>query len=547
MTIAAAELPVVGPYRILKAIGAGGSARIDLARVERAYGFQRHVVIKRPLEHLRNDPSVAASLRREAELGGRLRHPNLVAVLDAGQHDGYDYLALEYVHGASLGTLMQAESHDAAETGAVRQLPLVAALSIVIEVARGLHEAHELTGADGTVLGLVHRDVSPNNILLGADGTVKLSDFGIAKDTRVSTLSGSMRGTVTYMAPEQCRGHAFDRRADVFSLGVILFELVTGRRLFWADNDVASLHKVLSGLIPDPHTLVPGLAPELAAIMLAAVAPDQQARTKTTAELADRLEDHAASTGIGTGARWIARTMEEVLGVRSAPWIEVGPLSSEPGDERSLVAVIEGSLEVPEDTLTPTFGATDEEAVDDPVLVPRHVTQPMAEAPRAPGPSLQVVAPARRRRAVIALGLAGAITIVLAVVIGSSTSRRDSGPDREASPPPPPTRAALPSPIEAPSVSPSTDASEPAGTAESAPVPVPAGSAAVDPSDRRRRRRTPSRPPVVTVAAPNLPVDAGVTPDAGVVSIDAARPVEWNPNLLLPTDDPKAPRRRTSP
>ncbi|MEO7094637.1 MAG: serine/threonine-protein kinase, partial [Polyangiales bacterium] len=296
---AAAEHAVVGPYRIVKAIGAGGSARIDLARIDRAYGFQRHVVIKRPLEHLRSDPSVAASLRREAHLGGQLRHPNLVAVLDAGEHDGYDYLALEYIHGASLRTLMQ----PAAVTtdGAVRALPLAVALSIVIEVARGLHEAHELAAADGTSLGLVHRDVSPNNILLGADGTVKLADFGIAKDTRVSTLSGSMRGTVTYMAPEQCRGHAFDRRADVFSLGVILFELVTARRLFWADNDVASLHKVLSGVIPDPRVLVPGIAPELAAILVSTVAADPDARFATTAALADELEAYAVRAGVATG------------------------------------------------------------------------------------------------------------------------------------------------------------------------------------------------------------------------------------------------------
>ncbi|HET7500836.1 MAG TPA: serine/threonine-protein kinase, partial [Kofleriaceae bacterium] len=214
---AAADREHVGPYRIVQAIGAGGSARIDLARIDRAYGFQRHVVIKRPLEHLRGNAGVAAQLRREARIGGRLHHPNLVAVLDAGVHDGYDYLVLEYVHGAALRAVMQAET-----PGAVRELPLAVALSIVCDVARGMHEAHELTDEHGAPLGLVHRDVSPGNILLGLDGTVKLADFGIAKETRISTLSGSMHGTVTYMAPEQCQGHAFDRRADVFSLGVIL-------------------------------------------------------------------------------------------------------------------------------------------------------------------------------------------------------------------------------------------------------------------------------------------------------------------------------------
>ncbi|CAN5923094.1 hypothetical protein BH11MYX3_BH11MYX3_47730 [soil metagenome] len=527
MTVAAAELPVVGPYRILKAIGAGGSARIDLARGGRAYGFQLHVVIKRPLEHLRNDPSVAASLRREDELGGRLRHPNLVAVLDAGQHDGYDYLALEYVHGASLRTLMQATSHEDTDTGVVRRLPLVAALSIVIEVARGLHEAHELTGAHGNVLGLVHRDVSPNNILLGADGTVKLSDFGIAKDTRVSTLSGSMRGTVTYMAPEQCRGHAFDRRADVFSLGVILFELVTGRRLFWADNDVASLHKVLSGLIPDPRTLVPGLAPQLSAIMLAAIAPDQEARTRTTAELADRLEEYAARACIGTGARWIARTMEAELGVRSAPWIETDVAASatapEPAEELSLVSVIEGTVDGPDDALPPTFGDTSDDVVEERVGV------------GAP-PSVNA-RPGRQRRVVIAI--AAATSIALAVGIGMalrSGPQPDAGADHAVVPAVPSAASApAPPPAEVPAREPTPDLDvEPAGSA--------AVAAPGDPIDRRRRRRTPVRAPAIVDTAANVPVDAGVTP------VDASRPVEWNPNLLLPTDDPKAPpKRRPSP
>ncbi|MEO8553510.1 MAG: protein kinase, partial [Kofleriaceae bacterium] len=150
----------VGPYKLIRAIGAGGSARIDLARIDRAYGFQRHVVIKRPLEHLRADRNVAASLHREARIGGRLRHPNLVAVLDAGsvadQAGGYDYLVLEYVQGTSLRDLMQTETG-----GQVRAVPLAVGLGIVIDIARGLHDAHELTVEHGEPLGLVHRDVSP--------------------------------------------------------------------------------------------------------------------------------------------------------------------------------------------------------------------------------------------------------------------------------------------------------------------------------------------------------------------------------------------------
>ncbi|HEX3473762.1 MAG TPA: protein kinase [Kofleriaceae bacterium] len=329
MTAATAEdSGLVGPYRVIQAIGAGGSARIDLARIDRAYGFQRHVVLKRPLEHLRGDPNVAASLRREARIGGRLRHPNLVTVLDAGIHDGYDYLVLEYVHGAALRAVMQGDA-----PGQVRDLPLGVALAIASDAARGMHEAHELADDTGAPLGLVHRDVSPGNILLGLDGTVKLADFGIAKETRVSTLSGSMHGTVTYMAPEQCQGHAFDRRADVFSLGVILYELVTGTRLFWADNDVASLHRVLSGAVPRPRQVKPQIAGALEDVVMTAVAYAPERRFATALELATAVEQYAATAGEPLGARWIARALEAVVGPRPVPWLAAAPVLAERSEE----------------------------------------------------------------------------------------------------------------------------------------------------------------------------------------------------------------------
>ena len=545
---AAAEHAVVGPYRIVKAIGAGGSARIDLARIDRAYGFQRHVVIKRPLEHLRSDPSVAASLRREAHLGGQLRHPNLVAVLDAGEHDGYDYLALEYIHGASLRTLMQPAGGT--DDGTVRALPLGTALSIVIEVARGLHEAHELAAADGTSLGLVHRDVSPNNILLGADGTVKLADFGIAKDTRVSTLSGSMRGTVTYMAPEQCRGHAFDRRADVFSLGVILFELVTARRLFWADNDVASLHKVLSGVIPDPRSLVPGLAPELAAILVSTVAADPDARFATAAALADALEAYAVRVGVATSARHVARIMESALGVRGAPWIEVAPAPAEIAafaGEASLVGVIESTLDEPEAEFAPAIAADIEPTVVDAPQFP--VAEEWSRAAR-PAPSPK----SRRRTVVIALALAvaGAASIAFFVASRSASTHAEMGSDpifgqRPGSAAPRPKMGSDP-----------IFGQRSEGSAAPAIEIDPSGAATTDAKQRRRRRMArdaaekaaAAKPPVeapTTAIMPTAP--AAATPrDAGITPNDAvpAR-VEWKPTLLLPTDDPKAPAKRRTP
>lgn len=607
MNTAPAVGPLVGPYRIIKAIGAGGSARIDLARIERAYGFQRHVVIKRPLEHLRGDPTVAASLRREAHLGGQLRHPNLVAVLDAGVHDGYDYLALEYIHGASLRTLMQVPGVD---DGRVRTLPLGTALSIVIEIARGLHEAHELAGPDGTALGLVHRDVSPNNVLIGADGTVKLADFGIAKDTRVTTLSGSMRGTVTYMAPEQCRGHAFDRRADVFSLGVILFELVTSRRLFWADNDVASLHKVLSGVIPDPRTLVPAIAPELAAILVKAVAADPAARPATTAVLADELEGFAARARLAASPRFVARAMAAALGVRAAPWLDALPVTarhdrvSAEDIEASLVGIIQSTPDEPEpefsapvptdadpigaDEPAPGPGSSAPEAM--PVLrsasampLPQMASAlgPMPAPPPRVGTRAEGGNPHARQHRIAILSIGAAV--IATVVIVAFAMRQDPAADRErtgadgtvSGPGATPggsgvTPAVVPAtrgaaPRSTPSTPPATasDAApdlavgaarvdENAGVAPTEPDASPEVAAEHGPTSspestndgKQRQRRRLAREAAAKAAlergsaatpetTPPGPADAGVPNDA-----KPAR-VEWNPNLLLPTDPPK--------
>jgi serine/threonine-protein kinase len=490
----------IGPYRVLKAIGAGGSARIDLARIDRAYNFQRHVVLKRPLEHLRDDPKAAASLRREARIGGMLRHPNLVAILDAGIHDRYDYLVLEYIHGASLRTAMQTDA-----PGRVAEVPLAVALAIVIDTARGLHAAHELTDDTGASLGLVHRDVSPGNVLLGLDGTVKLADFGIAKETRVTTLSGSLHGTVTYMAPEQCRGHAFDRRADLFSLGVILYELVTGTRLFWADNDVASLHRVLSGQVPPPRSVRPEIPAALEAIILSALAPDPERRHATARAFADALERFATDHGEQLGARWIARWMHELIGPRDVPWFGSSTqvdIAIVPGDG-SLVAIIAAT---PDDAASrpESFGPDDGSGIDDPAA------PELASSPAGRG--------SRSRRvwlsALVATGLVGAG--IAATKLATSTSPT---PTTSSSPPTP---LALPPP-------PATPAPPPRAAPAQASTPP---AQPISPSRRRTRTKSTSRPAarIDAQAAPAPTTGSGKATGSGKTT------VEWDPTILLPTD-----------
>lgn len=575
---------LVGPYRLVRAIGSGGSARIDLARLERAYDFQRHVVLKRPLEHLRGDPQVAASLQREARIGGRLRHPNLVSVLDAGEHDGYDYLALEYVHGCSLRSLMQTE-----KPGVVRDVPLPTALGIVIDVARGLHDAHELTDERGSPLGLVHRDVSPGNVLLGSDGAVKVSDFGIAKETRVSTLSGTLHGTVTYMAPEQCRGHAFDRRADLFSVGVILWELVTRTRLFLADNDVASLHRVLSADVTRPRKLRPEISPALEEIVMMALAHDPERRFATARTLADALEALAASEGYVVGARRLASTVEEAVGARDAPWIASTTVAemavmSEPPDpppaasDGSLIAVIE-SLRAEPDAAdsVPTFGLIDERGKGTeegwlPTLPPQSTTEHVHPAPQR----------SRSRLAWIIGGgvTAGLISGVFAMVLGGRHAARPmptATPANAAAPgqiqPAAPVATAGPA---AAAVAPVVDSAQ-AVPPPAPPEAPPAGSGAatteptvaeptIDPNathtptvtgapgtaSHRHHHGTPTSAPKAGSATPTVagttstgtPATAASPDTAGSAAPATTDPapkpanthVEWNPDMLMPSD-----------
>ncbi len=507
----------VGPYVLVKAIGAGGSARVDLARIERAYGFQRHVVIKRPLEHLRSDPRAAESIRREARLGARLRHPNLISILDAGVHDGYDYLVLDYIHGAALRLLMQTD-----EASRVRDVSLEVALTIVRDVARGVHDAHELKDEHGAPLGLVHRDVSPGNVLVGLDGAVKLADFGIAKETRVATLSGSMHGTVTYMAPEQCRGHAFDRRADVFSLGVILYELVTGTRLFWADNDVASLHRVLAGTITRPRKVRPGISPELEELVMTAVAPDQDRRFPTARAFADAVETFAIENGHILVARAVARCMAEMLGPRDAPWIgentvidlaPVAPAFSP--DERlpPLVGVIELS---PGYELPPTFGPTDATVIEE-LSTPERALPPER--------------PVRRRRGALVLGA----SLAIGGIIAFAATRGD---ERTAGSPLAAPGAGNGDPsgvvVKAPpgGGTPAIDggiAEEPDGTGEEEGIEI------EDPDDRVASGSRPTKPTKRQRTRKKREKADTAKANAGSTKTGATK-VQWDPTLLMPTD-----------
>jgi eukaryotic-like serine/threonine-protein kinase len=249
----------VGRYQLVLPLGVGGAASVFLARATGIGGFSRDVAVKLLHPHLRLDKDYVADFLREARLAARIRHPNVLAVLDVGEDPAGVFLVMDWVDGCSLADLLQ---HMRASGTA---MPLPVAMRIVVDALAGLHAAHETVGDDGQSLGLVHRDVSPHNLLLSAAGEVRLSDFGIAKPTAQAghTRTGVVKGKLTHMAPEQLRGEALDRRADIWSMGLVAWELIAGKRVFEEQDDAQLIQSVASGIVPSLSNARPELPRDL--------------------------------------------------------------------------------------------------------------------------------------------------------------------------------------------------------------------------------------------------------------------------------------------
>ncbi|MDQ3368940.1 MAG: serine/threonine protein kinase [Myxococcota bacterium] len=273
----------LGRYEVDRLLARGGMGEVYLGRLTAAHGFERPLVIKTIRTELLADERAALMFIDEARLAAGLHHRNILQIVDFDRFEGGAFLVTELVEGCDLRVLLK---H-------LRAPPRYdIALTIIIELATGLAAAHDASGPDGAPLHLVHRDVSPSNVLLGRHGEIKLSDFGIAKARLRSyhTVSGTIKGKAPYMAPEQILGEPLDRRADVFSLGVLLFELTTRTRLYSATSDAGAMKRILGGELPDPAERRPGYPPALTAIVRRALARDRDARYPTAAALADELD-----------------------------------------------------------------------------------------------------------------------------------------------------------------------------------------------------------------------------------------------------------------
>ncbi len=300
---------VVGSYTVLAHLRSGGMADLFLARRDGAAGFRRHVAIKVVHPRHAQDEQLVRMFLDEALISARVDHPNVVHVEDLGQLRETYFLVMEYVHGCSLAQLMRVLGEMR------RRLSPLVAVAIAARVAEGLHAAHETTDDDGRLVGLVHRDVSPQNILLSHKGHVKLIDFGVAKarlrseETNVATLKGKVR----YMPPEQATTGIVDRRSDVYSLGIVLWEMLTMRRLFAGKSEFEVLLKVRDPKVPPPSRFVPDVPRELDEVVLAALARDPDARPQN-AKLFRRMLARALPESMSLDSAHLADLLLSVLG-----------------------------------------------------------------------------------------------------------------------------------------------------------------------------------------------------------------------------------------
>ncbi len=299
-----------GRYEVLTTVAKGGMATVYVARALGVAGFERLVAIKVLHPHMAHEDEFVSMFLDEARLAARIRNPNVVATLDISDSEGDGFfIVMDYIEGDHLGALLR-ESKKREE----RVVPPVAC-RIILDSLSGLAAAHALTDENGENMMLVHRDVSPHNIIVGTDGVARLTDFGIAKaDVRLSsTREGQFKGKVAYMSPQQAKYGAADQRADLFSLGVVFWETLVGRRLFLGETNADTLYRILEEPVPPPSSIYADLAP-FDEVALKALARPLEERYQSADEFAGALEKAAAAVGGVATARQVAEVVRDRLG-----------------------------------------------------------------------------------------------------------------------------------------------------------------------------------------------------------------------------------------
>ncbi|RKH41260.1 serine/threonine protein kinase [Corallococcus sicarius] len=444
-----------GKYELLRKIASGGMGQVFLAQ-EHGTGFERLVVLKLILPHLAEDEEFLEMFLEEARLVARLSHPNLITILDLTEIEGRHCLAMEYVQGEDVRRL------DRTARNQGRPLPAGLVVRIIADAAAGLSYAHGARDGQGQPLQLVHRDVSPQNVLVGFDGGVKVIDFGVAKaaTSGQQTATGVLKGKYPYMSPEQANGLPVDGRSDLFALGVVMWELLTGKRLFKGDTDLMTLRLVRDCQIPPPSQLNPSLPPGLDDVLLKALAPTPEGRYPDCAAFRLALEDYALNQRLPSSSAHLAAYLRDLFAERIAAESDPSKLD-QLAEDADLDSQSNASLEGP-----PTTGGRGPAASRASKLVGPPSRPPTRVGPDATrGTAALSTAPVARRRTWLpyvvgglALVTGGAAVVMLRgadtpVNVATRPTDAVQAPARLAAPPQPgppktPAQNALPQPVQ---------------------------------------------------------------------------------------------------
>ena len=477
---------VLGRYVLHDEIAAGGMASVHIGRMRGPGGFSRTVAIKRLLPHFARDPEFVGMFLDEARLAARVRHPNVVGTLDVGAQGGELFLVMEYVHGLSLSALVKLSRK------AQRPVPLGVAASVILDTLYGLEAAHEATTEMGQALEIVHRDVSPQNVLVGVDGTARVLDFGIAKAAMrmQETRDGHFKGKLAYMSPEQLGREPFDRRSDIYATSVVLWEMLTGERLFDFPSPAAIIHAIRTEDIEPPSRKRPDVPEALDAAVLRGLAKKPADRFLSALAMAGAVERAVPRATPREVAVWVEDIGHQMLAKRAARVANIESLPGDGGDvgrappeldlaglapgdvkQRAQAATLmltEGAAPKVEPTMVSPGASTPAVPTASPATL-ASPTSPVEKAPEAPG---------RRSTAAVA----AAIGLLLLAVVGvfawrASHPSTEPGdvPVSEPAPAPPSAtvvaekKPAVDTPAEGPSAEPRTPTTSSPATSQAKP------------------------------------------------------------------------------
>ncbi|MGD1148034.1 MAG: TonB family protein [Thermoanaerobaculaceae bacterium] len=408
-------LPVATPfgqYELIEPIATGGMAEVYRARMKGVEGFQKIVAIKRILAHLTDNDEFVTMFVDEAKLAAQLQHPNIIHIYDLGKIERSYYIAMEYIDGKDLRSILRTLDDKKA------RLPLGLALFIGSRLAAALDYAHRKKDLQGTAMALVHRDVSPQNVLISYDGDIKLCDFGIAKAASKAshTRAGALKGKLQYMSPEQAWGKDIDRRSDIFSLGLVLYEMLSGRKGFVGDSELSILEQVRSPRLVPLRDIDPSIPPEVERVVLKALKEDREERYQTAADLASDLSNILQSIRPAPGAPELGAFLADLVGhERPVSTATVPALRPAPAPPAAAAAPPSAPVEPPKPKPAPRI----------PVMEPvREETPP------------ELTAPTGFRLGPLVVAAVGALAIVAIVVVMTRTKKPSAAPAAEATPAP---------------------------------------------------------------------------------------------------------------